>query len=70
MSSKYQFFDRFLDWKNAKIVGVGNTKSHSLDIAVATYKGRFAISCQDVNFREIKDMKKRAKHFVGMPEFT
>jgi hypothetical protein len=27
-------------------------------------------SCQDVNFREIKDMKRRSKHFGGMPEFT
>jgi hypothetical protein len=28
------------------------------------------ISCQDVNFREIKDMKRRSKHFGGMSEFT
>jgi hypothetical protein len=26
------------------------------------------ISCQDVNFREIQDMKRRSKHFGGMSE--
>ena len=32
--------------------------------------GGLNISCQDVNFREIKDMKRRSKRFGGMPEFT
>ncbi len=28
------------------------------------------ISCQDVNFREIQDMKRRSKHFMLCPDST
>ncbi|MDH3929996.1 MAG: hypothetical protein OEV22_18865, partial [Deltaproteobacteria bacterium] len=30
----------------------------------------FWYSCQDVNFREIQDMKRRSKYFGGVPNFT
>ena len=45
----------------------GNLRSR---YCVSLNDQRVHISCQDVNFREIKDMKRRSKHFGGMPEFT
>jgi hypothetical protein len=37
---------------------------------VETSESGLNISCQDVNFREIKDMKRRSKHFGGIPDLT
>ena len=45
-------------------------KSMTQDVWIGSDCPRLEIPCQDVNFREIKDMKRRSKHFGGMQKFT
>ena len=40
------------------------------DVGKEIFDRGLNISCQYVNFREIKDMKKRSKHFGGFADFT
>ena len=45
----------------------GNLRSR---YCVSLNDQRVHISCQDVKFARIKDMKRRSKHFGGVADFT